>query len=104
MGYGANYSSGSEFDEGQMRSLDNYRASMKNENKSYGKRIKNFKNLNYEMEDPEGFDYLRNNELKDFSKNLHTKIYAVPDESIIYFEDGIKHEEGIIYYIDNQEN
>ena len=65
VGYGANYSSGSEFDEGQMRSLDNYRVSMKNENKSYGKRIKNFKNLNYEMEDPEGFDYLRNNELKE---------------------------------------
>ena len=48
-------------------------------------------------------DEERNNELKDFSKKLHTKIYAVPDESIIYFEDGIKHEEGIIYYIDNQE-
>ena len=69
MGYAANNSSGSEYDEGQMRSLDNYRASMKNENKSYGKKIKNFKNLNYEMEDPEGFDYLRNNELKEKSQN-----------------------------------
>ena len=57
VGYAANYSSGSEFDEGQMRSLDNYRTSKKNENKSYGKRIKQLKNLNYEMEDPEGFDY-----------------------------------------------
>ena len=69
VGYAANYSSGSEFDEGQMRSLDNYRTSKKNENKSYGKRIKQLKNLNYEMEDPEGFDYLRSNELKEISQN-----------------------------------
>ena len=45
-------------------------------------------------------DEKRNNELKVFSKNLNTKIYCVPDESVIYFEDGIKTEAGRIYYIE----
>lgn len=44
-------------------------------------------------------DELRNNELKEFSKKLNTNIYCVPDESIIYFENGIKTEKGIIYTI-----
>ena len=46
-------------------------------------------------------DKKRNNELKDFSNKYNTKIYCIPDESIIYFENGIKYEEGIIYTINN---
>ena len=42
-------------------------------------------------------DIKRNNELKEFSKNLNTRIYCIPDESIIYLENKIKKEEGIIY-------
>ena len=48
-------------------------------------------------------DEKRNNELKDFSKKYNTKIYCVPDESIIYFEDGKKYEKGNIYYINEEE-
>ena len=43
---------------------------------------------------------VRNNELKEFSKKYNTTIYCVPDESIIYFEDGIKYEKGNIYKIE----
>ena len=42
---------------------------------------------------------IRNNELKEFSKKYNTKIYCLPDESIIYFEDGKKIEKGKIYTI-----
>ena len=61
VGYEANNSSGSEFDESQMRSLDNYPTAIRNEY-NFKRKIKKNRNLNYEMEDPEGFDYLRNNE------------------------------------------
>ena len=46
-------------------------------------------------------DDIRNNELKDFSKKYNTKIYCIPDKSIIYFENGIKFEKGKIYYIES---
>ena len=69
VGYVPNYSSGSEFDESQMRSLDNYHVSGRNQNQyNINERIKKSKNLNYELEDPEGFDYLRNNELNGRNK------------------------------------
>ena len=68
LGYMGNYSSGSEFDEIQMRSIDNYYMSGRNENKYYNQTIKNINRLNYEMEDLEGFDYLKNNELNERSK------------------------------------
>ena len=42
----------------------------------------------------------RNGEILDFSKKYNTKIYCVPDESIIYFENGKKTEQGKIYYIE----
>lgn len=42
-----------------------------------------------------------NNELKEFSIKYNTKVYCMPDESIIYFEDGKKYKKGKIYYIDN---
>ena len=42
---------------------------------------------------------IRNNELKEFAKKYNTKIYCIPDESIIYFEDGIQNEKGNIYTI-----
>ena len=44
-------------------------------------------------------DSKRNGELESFSKKHNTKIYCVPDESIIYFENGKKTELGKIYYI-----
>ena len=44
-------------------------------------------------------DKIRNNELKIFSKKYGTEIYCIPDESIIYFEDGQKYECGKIYVI-----
>ena len=44
-------------------------------------------------------DNKRNKELKEFSKKYNTKIYCIPDESIIYFEDGKKYEKGKIYTI-----
>ena len=42
---------------------------------------------------------VRNSELKEFAKRYNTKIYCIPDESIIYFENGIKNEKGKIYTI-----
>lgn len=42
----------------------------------------------------------RNSEILDFSKKYNTKIYCVPDESIIYFDNGEKTEQGKIYYIE----
>ena len=44
-------------------------------------------------------DTIRNNELKDFEKKYNTKIYCIPDESIICFEDGKKYKKGEIYTI-----
>lgn len=44
-------------------------------------------------------DIVRNNELRDFSKKYNTKIYCIPDESIIYFKDEEKFENGKIYMI-----
>ena len=41
----------------------------------------------------------RNNELKEFKRKYNTKIYCIPDESIIYYEDGEKTEKGKIYTI-----
>ena len=48
-------------------------------------------------------DVKRNNELKEFSKKLNTNIYCVPDESIIYFENGKRYERGIIYTIEKED-
>ena len=45
-------------------------------------------------------DLERNSELKEFSSKYNTAIYCVPDESIIYFENGIKYEKGNIYKIE----
>lgn len=47
-------------------------------------------------------DSKRIDELKNFSKQFNTKIYCIPDESIMYFEDGIKYEKGDIYTINNK--
>ena len=44
-------------------------------------------------------DTNRNNELKEFSLKYNTKIYCIPDESIICYEDGEKIEQGKIYTI-----
>ncbi|MBR5369985.1 MAG: Type 1 glutamine amidotransferase-like domain-containing protein [Bacilli bacterium] len=48
------------------------------------------------------YDIKRNNELQDFSNKLNTNIYCVPDKSIIYFENGIKTEKGIIYTVEKE--
>ncbi len=42
----------------------------------------------------------RNNELNVFSKKYNTIIYCIPDESIIYYEDGKKYTNGRIYTIE----
>ena len=44
-------------------------------------------------------DNKRNDELKRFSNKYNTKIYCIPDESIIYFENGKLYEKRNIYYI-----
>ena len=44
-------------------------------------------------------DSSRNRELKEFSLKFNTKIYCIPDESIIYYEDGKKNDKGKIYTI-----
>ena len=46
-------------------------------------------------------DTKRNEELINFSKEYNTEIYCIPDESIIYFENGKKFEKGTIYKITN---
>ena len=63
VGYMVNYSSGSEFEDNQMKSFDNYKTSgINDDNRNNFNRYPRNRNLNYELEDPEGFDYLRNNE------------------------------------------
>ena len=47
-------------------------------------------------------DFKRNEELKTFSKDLNTPIICIPDESIVYFENGNKQEKGVIYTIDDR--
>ena len=49
-------------------------------------------------------DYIRNKELECFSEKYNTKIYCIPDESIIYFENGKKYEKGKIYYINSNKD
>ena len=63
VGYKANYSSGSEYEDNQMKSFDNYQNWGRNDSNNYNmiRNNKNNRNLNYELEDPEGFDYLGNN-------------------------------------------
>ena len=60
-------SSGSDLDENQIKSLDNYHYSIKTNNTNINninnQKKKNIK-LNYELEDPEGFDYISKNERK----------------------------------------
>ena len=68
VGYIDNNSSGSEFEENQIKSFDNCQISTitNKTNKSYfAKYSKNSKTgKNYELEDPEGFDYLSKNQRK----------------------------------------
>ena len=61
-GYMANFSSGSEIEDNQMKSFDNYKTSGINDNRYNFNRFPRNRNINYELEKPEGFDYLRNNE------------------------------------------
>ena len=44
-------------------------------------------------------DDKRNKELNDFSSKYHIPIYCIPDESMIYFENGKKFEVGKIYCV-----
>ena len=55
-------SSGSDFDENQIKSFDNYHYSIKTNNTNINNQKKNKIKLDYELEDPEGFDYLSKNE------------------------------------------
>ena len=82
-------SSASEFDENQIKSFDNYHFSIKTNNPNLNYNKKNKTKLNYELEDPEGFDYLSknerkvsNDELKSFSRyNNRSKIRNKYDDS-----------------------
>ena len=86
LGYVENNSSESDFDANQIKSFDNYQYSVKtnNTNKSnYNRKNNDIKNennnqlkLNYELEEPELYDYLPNNK-KGKSKNeiKHTSRY-----------------------------
>ena len=64
VGYNMN-SSGSDFEENQMRSFDNYKLSKINDNRYNLNQT--YRNVNYEIEDPEKFDYLKNYEKKQKS-------------------------------------
>ena len=56
-----NTSSGSDFEENQVKSFDNFKFSEINDSK-YNLNQTNNRKLNYEIEDPEKFDYLQKNE------------------------------------------
>ena len=80
LGYMENYSSGSELDENQLQSFENYPYSIKtmNTNKTnYNKNNKFKKNekikINYEIEEPEMYDYLSKNKRKISNDNLNKK-------------------------------
>lgn len=79
--YIENNSSGSDYDENQMKSFENYNhntnsnANTLTRNNKKTKTKKAYKNkykLNYELEDPEGFDYLARNERK--TSNVSTEL------------------------------
>ena len=70
VGYNMNYSSGSDIEENQMKSFDNYKTSGINDKYIFNKIQKN-RNLNYELEDPERFDYLGNNQIND--RNIYNR-------------------------------
>ena len=64
-----NTSNGSDFEENQIKSFDNFKFSEINDSKyNYNLNQTNNPNLNYEIEDPEKFDYLKNNE-----KNINNR-------------------------------
>ena len=62
VGYIENNSSGSEYEDNPMKSFDNYQSSVLMGNNYNFNYIPMKRNINYEIEDPEGFDYLRNND------------------------------------------
>ena len=86
LGYVENNSSESDFDANQIKSFDNYQYSIKTNNtnrSNYNRKNNDIKNennnqlkLNYELEEPELYDYLPNNK-KGKSKNeiKHTSRY-----------------------------
>ena len=62
VGYIENNSSGSEYEDNPMKIFDNYQSSGLMGNNYNFNLIPMKRNINYEIEDPEGFDYLRNND------------------------------------------
>ena len=85
LGYMDNYSSGSELDENQIKSLDNYQYSVKTMNTNRTNKTNYIKNnklkknekknlkLNYEIEEPEMFDYLSKNKRKVSNDDINKK-------------------------------
>ena len=70
VGYVPYYSSESDFDDYHMKSFD-INNKKKNKKRKNMKIVKNIQSINYELEDPEGFDYLRSNEInrgRNYSK------------------------------------
>ena len=62
VGYVPYYSSESDFDDYHMKSFD-INNKKNNKKRKNIKIVKNIQSINYELEDPEGFDYLRSNEI-----------------------------------------
>ena len=62
--YVENSSGGSDLDENQIKSFDNYHFSIQTDNINRNNINKNKAKLKYELEDPEGFDYITKNERK----------------------------------------
>ena len=105
LGYMDNYSSGSELDENQIKSLENYQYSVKTTNTNRTNKTNYYKNnklkkyeknklkLNYEIEEPEMYDYLSKNKRKvsndDINKksslyNNRSQLKAKVDDSYTY--------------------
>ena len=68
--YVENSSGGSDLDENQIKSFDNYHFSIQTDNINRNNINKNKAKLKYELEDPEGFDYITKNERKTSNDEL----------------------------------
>ena len=85
LGYMDGYSSGSELDDNQIKSLDNYQYSVKTTNTNRTNKTNYIKNnklkknekknlkLNYEIEEPEMYDYLSKNKRKVSNDDINKK-------------------------------
>ena len=93
VGYMENNSSGSEMDENQIKSMENYQYSVKttNTNKTnynkYNKLKRKEKEKNFELEEPEGFDYLSKNKKEVNNDKIKTSSRFMNRSQIKKVED-----------------